>query len=194
MRAVLVMFRANGERRSFSLPREVTVIGRREDCDLRIPLGDVSRKHCRIIQEADTLRIEDLGSSNGTYHNGQRVQESILSPGDTIQIGPVVFVLQVDGVPSDDDLQPFDPAAAVASSTSVGEAIEQPTEVEQSLDSGDQEQTITGSGAPFDPMDFLVSDETGDDENVGFVFDESDDDESVHLNLEDSSDQRQDQV
>jgi pSer/pThr/pTyr-binding forkhead associated (FHA) protein len=100
------MFRSDGDRRSFSLTRDITVIGRREDCDLRIPLGEVSRKHCRLVRDGDSLRLEDLGSSNGTYHNGQRVQEAILSAGDSIQVGPLVFVLQVDGIPADDELAP----------------------------------------------------------------------------------------
>ena len=106
MQAVLVMFRSDGERRSFSMARDMTVVGRREDCDLRIPLGEVSRKHCRILRDGDSLKLEDLGSSNGTFLNGSRVQEAILSPGDTIQVGPVVFVLQIDGQPSDEELQP----------------------------------------------------------------------------------------
>jgi pSer/pThr/pTyr-binding forkhead associated (FHA) protein len=84
----------------------MTVIGRREDCDLRIPLGEVSRKHCRLIKDGDVVRLEDLGSSNGTYHNGQRVQEAVLTPGDNVQVGPVTFVVQIDGLPADDDLQP----------------------------------------------------------------------------------------
>jgi len=107
MQAVLVMFRNDGERRSFSITREMTVIGRRQDCDLMIPLGEISRKHCRIIRDGDSLRLEDLGSSNGTYLNAQRVQEAILTPGDSIQVGPVVFVLQVDGQPADEELQPI---------------------------------------------------------------------------------------
>lgn len=115
MQVVLVMFRADGERRSFPISREMTIIGRREDCDLRIPLGDVSRKHCRMIREADALRMEDLGSSNGTYVNGQRIQEAILQPGDTVRVGPVLFVLQVDGVPADDELQPNEGQVAAAS-------------------------------------------------------------------------------
>src|SRR4051812_13767172 len=106
MQAVLVMFRADGERRSFSIARDMTVIGRREDCDLRIPLGDVSRKHCRVVRDGEMLKLEDLGSSNGTFLNAQRVQEALLSPGDSIQVGPVVFVLQVDGEPDDDELSP----------------------------------------------------------------------------------------
>ena len=100
------MFRSDGERRSFSMARDMTVVGRREDCDLRIPLGEVSRKHCRLIRDGDTLKLEDLGSSNGTFLNGSRVQEALLSPGDTIQVGPVVFVVQVDGEPPDEELHP----------------------------------------------------------------------------------------
>src|SRR5690606_17105326 len=148
-----VMFRADGERRSFSLPREMTVIGRREDCDLRIPLGDVSRKHCRLVQEGGTLRLEDLGSSNGTYHNGQRVQEATISPGDTIQIGPVVFVAQIDGMPPDDALQPLtmQAAAALDASTAGNEGLEagelqevEPEQLEE-LQDADQAQTVAGS-------------------------------------------------
>lgn len=104
MQVVLIMFRSDGERRSFSLTRETTVLGRREDCDLRIPLGEVSRKHCRLVQEGPTLRLEDLGSSNGTYLNGRRIQEAIVNPGDAIQVGPVLFAVQIDGVPPDEDL------------------------------------------------------------------------------------------
>jgi predicted component of type VI protein secretion system len=106
MQVVLVMFRADGERRSFSIVRDMTVVGRREDCDLRIPLGEVSRKHCRLIKDGDTMRLEDLGSSNGTFHNGERVREATLAAGDTVQIGPVTFMVQIDGVPADEEMQP----------------------------------------------------------------------------------------
>ncbi len=106
MQVVLVMFRADGERRSFSIVRDMTVVGRREDCDLRIPLGEVSRKHCRLIKDGEAIRLEDLGSSNGTFHNGERVREATLAPGDTVQIGPVTFMVQIDGVPADEDMQP----------------------------------------------------------------------------------------
>ncbi|HEX8342899.1 MAG TPA: FHA domain-containing protein [Tepidisphaeraceae bacterium] len=104
MNVVLVMFRENGDRRSFSLTRDVTVIGRREDADFRIPLTDVSRKHCRLVKEGNYLVVEDLGSANGTYLNGQRVTDAELNPGDTLQIGPVQFLVQIDGLPHDEEL------------------------------------------------------------------------------------------
>ena len=106
MQVVLVMFRADGARKSFPLSRDITVIGRREDCDLRIPLTEISRKHCRIVKEAGVVRIEDLGSSNGTYHNGNRIQEIEIQAGDVIQIGPVAFACQIDGFPADDMIKP----------------------------------------------------------------------------------------
>ncbi len=212
MQVVLVMFRADGERRSFSLPREMTVIGRREDCDLRIPLGDVSRKHCRLVQEGGTLRLEDLGSSNGTYHNGQRVQEAIISPGDTIQIGPVVFVAQIDGMPPDDALQPLtmQAAAALDASTAGNEGLEagelqevEPEQLEE-LQDADQAQTVAGSDPyaaigqdeGFDPLEVLQSEEEDGDELIDFdalQIDEeaNDDDVQVPISFDDADDRPQ---
>ena len=74
MQVVLVMFKPDGSKRSFSLHKQATVVGRREDCDVRIPLGEISRKHCRLVRDETELKVEDMGSSNGTYVNGQRVQ------------------------------------------------------------------------------------------------------------------------
>ena len=104
MNVVLIMVRENGDRRSFALTRDTTIIGRREDADFRIPLTDVSRKHCRLIKADGRLRVEDLGSSNGTLHNGNRVKTAELEPGDKLQIGPILFVVQIDGDPAEDEL------------------------------------------------------------------------------------------
>lgn len=106
MDVLLVMFRDGGDPRPFPVKKEVTTIGRREDCDLRIAVGDVSRKHCRLLLGDDQVEIEDLGSSNGTFVNGSKVQKSALAAGDTIQIGPVMFVVQIDGEPSLTDAKP----------------------------------------------------------------------------------------
>ncbi len=118
MHVALFMFAADGQRRRFPLQRDITVIGRREDCDLRIPLTEVSRKHCRLVQDANALRLEDLGSSNGTFHNGNRVQQTIVEPGDRVQVGPVLFIVQIDGIPADDAIEL--PKADAADSSSLG--------------------------------------------------------------------------
>jgi len=102
MNVSLVLKKKGGARKVFALPASVTVIGRRQECDLCIPLMVVSRRHCQINQDEGKLRVRDLGSRNGTYVNGQRVEEAELSAGDEIRIGPLQFCVQIDGVPGGD--------------------------------------------------------------------------------------------
>ncbi len=95
----LVMFKSDGTRRDFPLAKQRVVVGRKANCDLRIPLTSVSRQHCQITVDGEKIAVKDLGSSNGTYHNSVRVQEASLSAGDELVVGPVVFTLVVDGQP-----------------------------------------------------------------------------------------------
>ena len=202
MGVVMVMFRPDGQRRSFSVTRDMTVIGRREDCDLRIPLGDVSRKHCRLILDGENIKVEDLGSSNGTYRNGERVQQAELTAGDTLQIGPVVFVLQVEGFPADEDLTPITvqsaaaatnggaPAASAASATGEEEA---PVEEVVDLESAEEEAPASAAAADagadaaadgeFDPMEAL---ESAEGSAFDFQIDESQHGEQSPVDLEES--------
>jgi len=99
MEVNLVLLKKNGSQKSFSLPSTVTVIGRRQDCDLCIPLMLVSRRHCEINQDQGMLKIRDLGSRNGTYVNGKRIDEANIQAGDYVQIGPVTFGFQIDDEP-----------------------------------------------------------------------------------------------
>jgi sigma-B regulation protein RsbU (phosphoserine phosphatase) len=62
------------------------IIGRRSDCQIFVPDMRVSRQHARIRRENQQWAIEDLGSNNGTYVNGQRVQSGILQDQDEIVI------------------------------------------------------------------------------------------------------------
>jgi len=100
----LVMFKADGERKDFPVTNEVTVVGRGEKCDLRVPLLSVSRRHCEVTVAGDEVKVKDLGSSNGTYVSNKRVTEAILNAGDRVVVGPVVFTIQIDGKP--EEVQP----------------------------------------------------------------------------------------
>ena len=111
MDVALLLMRDGGERRRFPLEHDVATIGRAEGCDLRIPLGDVSRKHCSLIRSDEGLVIQDIGSSNGTFVNGKRVQEASLRAGDQIRIGSLRFVVQIDGKPAEDDPQVLESTA-----------------------------------------------------------------------------------
>ncbi len=95
----LVMFKENGERKDFPLGDGVTIIGRQDECDLRIPLGEISRKHAQLIIHGNSVTLRDMGSANGTYVNNRRIAEQDLTPGDHIVIGPVVFTVQINGQP-----------------------------------------------------------------------------------------------
>jgi predicted component of type VI protein secretion system len=153
MQVVMVMFKSDGDRRSFSLHKEQTIIGRREDCDMRIPLGEISRKHCRLIQDGDILRVEDLGSSNGTYHNGQRVQEAELAPGDTLQVGSIAFVVQIDGNPADEEMKPVLAASPTANSEGSGTPVEDSGGSGGNGEEAPHEAAVAGDD--FDPMAIL---------------------------------------
>jgi pSer/pThr/pTyr-binding forkhead associated (FHA) protein len=77
-----------------------TLIGRSPDCRIAIVGPLVSRKHARIVNEHDSVRIEDLGSRNGVFTNGVRVEGSVtLNEGDSVLIGTTelaFFFAQVD--------------------------------------------------------------------------------------------------
>jgi transcriptional regulator with GAF, ATPase, and Fis domain len=62
-------------------------IGRDADNDLPLDDAKLSRRHCRVCRTPEGIVVEDLGSSNGTYVNGARVDKEILSAGDVIMIG-----------------------------------------------------------------------------------------------------------
>ena len=95
----LILLKKKGVPKSFELPSNVTVIGRRHNCDLCIPLMSVSKRHCQLNHDNGVLKIRDLGSRNGTHLNGKRIDEAVIKPGDSLKVGPLEFVLQVNGQP-----------------------------------------------------------------------------------------------
>jgi len=118
----LVIFKRDGQRKDFSILHDNTVIGRAEDCSLRIPLPSVSRRHCELVKTGGELKVRDLASSNGTYVNNRRVTEATLKAGDRLLIGPVVFTVQIDGAP--EEIKPVKPQATVAAAATGGQEDE----------------------------------------------------------------------
>ena len=71
-------------------------MGHGPECRIRPQSPWVSRQHCLLQVSADHVRLRDLGSSNGTLLNGQRIsEERTLQDGDLIEIGPVVLKIQL---------------------------------------------------------------------------------------------------
>ena len=75
--------------RAVALSTGAVTIGRDPGCEVALPddSRSVSREHARIVQEEGRYIIEDLGSTNGTIVNGERVDRAALEPGDEIEIG-----------------------------------------------------------------------------------------------------------
>jgi len=78
------------------------VVGRSSDLDMVLVEEMVSRKHARIAYEDDAIVIEDLGSTNGTFVNGEKIKRAQLKEGDRVLIGTSILkVIVVEGPPSE---------------------------------------------------------------------------------------------
>jgi pSer/pThr/pTyr-binding forkhead associated (FHA) protein len=98
----------------FALDRDETTLGRR-DCDVSIEDRQVSRRHLSLRPAGQQLDVEDLGSSNGTLVNGQRITGTVrAADGDVVRVGTSELIVQVE-VPRDPTLPPMpSPVAAGA--------------------------------------------------------------------------------
>ena len=86
-----------------------TTIGRSERAKLKLRASLVSRTHCELYQDGKDLRVRDLGSSNGTKVNGERIlAPTAINTDDLIQIGPVVLRVLCDKASSLADTDPSD--------------------------------------------------------------------------------------
>ncbi len=171
----LIMFREDGESKDFPIEDEKTVIGRQEECDLRIPLAEVSRKHAVVIMNAEeeSVTIRDLGSANGTYVNNVKISEQELDAGDHIVIGPVVFTVQIDGEPT--DVRPVKTrleskaakARAAGASADDSDIIDTDDLFDDEDDPISELEALTGTedtaAIDLDDEDFLLDDDDDDD-------------------------------
>lgn len=86
-----------GDGRSYPLSIGSTVIGRGDQANMRLPDVGISRRHARLDFDGAQVVLTDLGSTNGTMVNGQRVSAVALNPGDMIQLGTTTLTFRVDG-------------------------------------------------------------------------------------------------
>jgi pSer/pThr/pTyr-binding forkhead associated (FHA) protein len=73
------------------ITKDLIVVGRKEDCDLRLEHKSVSKVHCVLVKTDGLLLLRDLGSTNGTRVNGTRVRRAALLPNDQLSIAHYKF-------------------------------------------------------------------------------------------------------
>jgi pSer/pThr/pTyr-binding forkhead associated (FHA) protein len=91
------------------ITRDVTVVGRREFCDVQVNDASLSKRHCVLIKTDGLLVIRDLGTTNGTKVKGQRIRWAALLPEDRITLGSYKFrvYLGPDDAPGPSELARF---------------------------------------------------------------------------------------
>ena len=87
-----------GEDQNYVLDRRLTKLGRHDENDVVLAGPTVSARHATVRVEPVGVVLEDEGSLNGTFVNGERIEQRLLEDGDRIQVGPhlLVFVPAVD--------------------------------------------------------------------------------------------------
>lgn len=173
MSASLLIVKADGTSEEIVLRQERVIVGREKSAPLRVPARSVSRQHCEFVSDGGKIFVKDLGSSNGTFVNRERVEESELQPGDLVSIGPAVFALRIHGSPPDLD------AADVYARGSV-ELADDAKPASPRTQGAQAAAALAGGGADPDDSDMALGAlESGSDDSslLDFDFDLGDDDE-----------------
>ncbi len=84
------------------ISKDVTVVGRREYCDLQVDDPSLSKRHCVLVKTDGLLVIRDLATTNGTKVKGQKIRWAALLPDDRIALGSIKFKVYLgpDDAPS----------------------------------------------------------------------------------------------
>src|SRR5580700_8584971 len=82
------------------LPAKEMIVGRDDDCDMKIASGLVSRKHCSLKGTPEGILVVDLGSQNGTHVNDVPINKpTLLKEGDILRIGAILLSMPTSAKP-----------------------------------------------------------------------------------------------
>jgi pSer/pThr/pTyr-binding forkhead associated (FHA) protein len=135
--------------RSYELKVDKTTIGRVDDNTFPIAEPSVSSHHCEVLLRGNEVMVKDLGSTNGTFINGQKITESVLKPSQILRLGQVELRLESE-----------------TAASAVKKAVDQTMVVPQGVKLNDLEQGPRTSG--FDTTSKAFS-KKSDKANLYFV-------------------------
>lgn len=92
--ARLVLLSEGYTGRTYELKGEKTTVGRVSDNAFEIPESSVSSHHAEILLQGNDVLVRDLGSTNGTFINGEQINEAVLKPGQILRLGTVEMRLE----------------------------------------------------------------------------------------------------
>lgn len=131
-----------------------STMGRQQGCQVRINSSQVSRKHCELFEKLGHLLVKDLGSSNGTFVNGKKInQQQVLEIGDELWVGPIRFRIEKLDTAAKPAEQPA--GAAQAGAGAVASASPDDAEYEITFDDESGEgatQLVTDATAQSKPV------------------------------------------
>ncbi|MBU6399678.1 MAG: FHA domain-containing protein [Verrucomicrobia bacterium] len=80
--------------RAYDLKVDRTTVGRLDDNAFQVAEASVSSHHCEVLLHGNDVVVKDLGSTNGTFVNGERITEATLKPGQILRLGSVEMRLE----------------------------------------------------------------------------------------------------
>src|ERR1041384_2375756 len=97
VRVPKLIIKQGGQSRDFPITKESLCIGRTPENDIELKDSMISRRHTSIVKKGDRYVVYDLGSSNGTFVNHERVEMKPLDNGDVIRVGDTELHYVEDG-------------------------------------------------------------------------------------------------
>src|SRR5215831_18491551 len=88
----LVVLAGSNVGEMYKIDKDKTVMGRGDKVDIRLTDEGISREHAQVVRDGSSTLLEDLGSTNGTFCNGSRVQRQVLSDGDKFLLGSTTIL------------------------------------------------------------------------------------------------------
>ena len=113
--AKLQIFLPDGREVTHDLPEEKTTVGRLPENMLQVDDASVSSRHAEILFENNSWFIRDIGSTNGTYLNGAKIEHALLNHGDELRFGSVVSLYTARNEASENHVGAADELSAAAS-------------------------------------------------------------------------------